>query len=58
MYWEDTVGFKDAGNQLSCGSCWAFPNTATMEALYKVEGAVVVFFSSSLYFLSSSLFSP
>ena len=44
--WED-FGFKDAVDQGSCGSCWAFPVTGAIEALYKVEGGLV-FFSSSL----------
>eukprot|EP00116_Pleurobrachia_bachei_P012756 sb/3473018/ len=24
-YWENTVGFVPAKDQLSCGSCWSFP---------------------------------
>ena len=49
MYWMDTVGFADAMDQASCGSCWAFPNVAAMEALYKETTGEVVKFSEQYF---------
>jgi len=48
-YWEETVGFAPAMNQASCGSCWAFPATATMEALYKAKTGEAVKFSEEYF---------
>jgi len=43
QYWEKVLGLQEpVQDQLSCGSCWSFPTTIAMEALYKnLTGEVI-----------------
>ena len=43
-FWEK-IGFNEPRDQFSCGSCWLFPNIATMEVVYKYRTGEHVSFS-------------
>ena len=50
-YWEKVVGLSGIRDQMSCGSCWSFPNICTMEAMNRhLTGDVTEF--SEQYFVN------